>query len=114
MVALIQDWTLILLGPTSGDEDDQGDNPDGEGETDLYPADALEDLVKIGHQLHLEHEVVRDPGLILKPHDGEVGLLDEVSQTDTGDMLNQEVDLGGAIKTCAPKIQLTPIPEPRI
>ena len=69
MVALVKDWTLILLGPTSRDEDDQGDDPDGEGETDLDPADALEDLVEVGHQLHLDHEIVRDPGLILVPHD---------------------------------------------
>ena len=62
MMALVQDWTLILLRSTSGDGD-------GEGETDLDPADALEDLVEVGHQLHLDHEIVRDPGLILVPHD---------------------------------------------
>ena len=63
VVGLVIVWILILLRSTLGDD------PDGEGETDLDPADALEDLVEVGHQLHLDHEIVRDPGLILVPHD---------------------------------------------
>ena len=93
MVALVQDWTLILLGPTSRDEDDQGDDPDGQGKTDLDPADALEDLVEVGHQLHLEHEVVRDPGLVLKPHDGEVGLRNVFQDGQSGNLLDLDIEL---------------------
>ena len=92
-MALIKDWTLILLGPTAGDEDDQGDDSDGESETNLDPADALEDLVEVGHQLHLEHKVVRNPGLVLKPHDGEVGLSQLIEDGQSGYLLNLDIEL---------------------
>ena len=37
MVALVQDWTLILLGSTPRDEDDQGDDPHLDVDIDEKP-----------------------------------------------------------------------------
>ena len=60
----------------------------------------FQDVWEVGHQLHLEYQVVRDPGFVLEPHHWEERLLHVLEHRNVFHFVDQNIKLEPRLHVC--------------